>query len=322
MPPVPERHFLDSLNVKKQCAQYRVGLWQCPQFLFLVMGVVIIVAIVVTNVVTRRYTAPEISALIVLALSGFLFVVGHLIVAAFERVARSARSKSEFISIMSHHLRSPLSAIKWQLDILLSQDFLGDQESSRNARRYLRVVADNNERMIRAVNDLLDVNRIEDEDVVMRPSVFSLVDLSRRAVVKFSQLYPSCSFSLRVDSDDVTRMQVYADEERIRRVAQHLMDNAVRYSNESGSIIIHLEREGSCVRWSVTDDGIGIPFPDQSRIFEKFFRTRNSTRHQTEGLGVGLFVVKSLIMLSHGNIGFTSIPGKGSTFWFTLPVAP
>lgn len=321
MPPTPERHRLDSLNIKKQCAEYRVGLWQCPQFLFLAMGIVIIMAIVVTNVVARRYTAPEISAIIVLALTGFLFIIGHLVVSAFERVARSARSKSEFISIVSHHLRSPLSAIKWQLDILLSQDFLGEQESSNNARRYLRVVADNNERMIRAVNDLLDVNRIEDGDIIMRPNALSLVELSRGTIVKFSQIYPSHSFSLRVESEDVARMAVFADEERIRRVLQHLMDNAVRYSNEGSTITVCLVREGALVRLSVTDDGIGIPLSDQPRIFEKFFRTRNSTRHQTEGLGVGLFVVKSFITLSHGQIGFSSEPGKGSIFWFTLPVA-
>lgn len=317
----PERHWFDSLNIKKQCAEYRVGLWQCPQFLFLVMGIVIIIAIMATNVVARRYTAPEISALIILALSSVLFVIGHLIVSAFGQVARSARSKSEFISIISHHLRSPLSAIKWQLDILLSQDFLGDHESSNDARRYLRVIADNNERMIRAVNDLLDINRIEDGDMVMRPGVFSLVDVSRGAVVKFSQMYPSHSFSLRVESEDVARMQIYADEERIRRVLQHLMENALRYSNEGGAVAVRIVREGALVRWSVTDDGIGIPFSDQPRIFEKFFRTRSSARHQTEGLGVGLFVAQSLIALSCGKVGFSSTPGKGSTFWFTLPVA-
>lgn len=316
-----EHHWLDSLNIKKQCAEYRVGLWQCPQFLFLVMGIVIIMAVVATNIVARRYTAPEISALIILALSGFLFVVGHLIVSAFGRVARSARSKSEFISIISHHLRSPLSAIKWQLDILLSQDFLGDRESSNNARRYLRVIVDNNERMIRAVNDLLDINRIEDGDMVMRPDVFSLVDISRTAVVRFSQMYPSHSFSLRVETEDVARMRVYADEERIRRVLQHLMENALRYSNDGGAIVVGIKREGEKVRWSVTDDGIGIPLSDQPRVFEKFFRTSSSARHQTEGLGVGLFVAQSLIALSHGTIGFSSTPGKGSTFWFTLPVA-
>src|SRR3989338_9312150 len=144
--------ILDSLNIKKQCAQYRVGLWQCPQFLFLIMGMIIIVAIAATNTLANRYVAPEIAALIVLALAGVLFVIGHMIVSAFDRVARSARSKSEFISIVSHHLRSPLSAIKWQLDILLSRDFIEGKKSLDDTKRYLMVIMENNERMIRAVN--------------------------------------------------------------------------------------------------------------------------------------------------------------------------
>jgi len=311
--------ILDSLNIKKQCAQYRVGLWQCPQFLFLIMGMIIIVAVAVTNMLANRYVAPEIAALIVLALAGVLFVIGHMIVSAFDRVARSARSKSEFISIISHHLRAPLSAIKWQIDVLLPQNQSGRPQASESAK-YLNAIRENNERMILAVNDLLDVNRIEDNDIVLRPSAFSLVELSRGAVIKFSQLYPSRSFSLHIESEDITTMQVYADEEHIRRVIQHLMDNAACYSSEGGSIMVRIVPEEAFAKWSVADEGIGISPQDQPRIFEKFFRAQNAARHQTGGLGIGLFVAKSLVKLSRGKIGFSSAPRKGSTFWFALPI--
>src|SRR3989344_2494615 len=155
-----------SINLKKVCAEYRVGLWQCPQFLFLIMGVIIILAIMVTYIVASRYEEPEIASLAVLVLTAILFAIGNLIVRAFEQVALASKSKSEFISIMSHQLRSPLSAIKWQLNMLLS-DAQRKTPDAASMQKYLQTVYDQNERMIRSVNDLLEVNRIEDNDLVL-----------------------------------------------------------------------------------------------------------------------------------------------------------
>lgn len=317
-----EHAWYDSLNIKKQCAEYRVGLWQCPQFLFLIMGVVIITAILVTNIIASKYADPLISALIVLALTVFLLIIGHLIVNAFERVALSVRSKSEFISIVSHHLRSPLSAVKWQLDLVLSDKNPKDQHFSDEIQRSLRLIMDNNERMIRAVNDLLDVNRIEDRDVVLLPHTFSLTALSRNVVDQSALVAKTHSVNIQTEVANNEDVKAYADEERILRVMRHLIDNAVRYSKQNSSITIRIARQGNMARWSVTDAGIGILPQDQPRIFEKFFRGHNSVQQEANGLGVGLFIAKSIVVFSKGKIGYFSAPEKGSTFWFTLPLAP
>lgn len=311
----PKYSWLDGLNVKKICAQYRVGLWQCPQFLFAVMGFIIIASIIATYAVTNKYQDPEVTALIVLALSAILFFIGYLIVRAFEQAALASKSKSEFISIMSHQLRSPLSAIKWQLNLLLQSSNLPPE----TIKGYMETVVGQNERMIRAVNDLLEVNRIEDKDLILRPANFSLKDLTFKIVEEYRKY--GAAYNIKINmiiEGDVPR--VFADEERIRRVIEHLLDNAIRYSVSGGEIMISIELVGDYIAWRVKDEGRGIPQEEQQRIFEKYFRSPSAARFQTEGYGVGLFIAQSIVKLSCGDIGFSSKESKGSIFWFTLPI--
>ena len=309
-----EAGLVDALNLKKICAQYRVGLWQCPQFLFLIMGAVVIAAILATYVVANKYNEPEIAAIIVLILAAILFSIGYLIVRAFEQVALSAKSKSEFISIMSHQLRSPLSAIKWQINILLSDS----KPMPNDIKQYMETVGEQNERMIRSVNDLLEVNRIEDNDLILRPTIFSLLDVTKKVAGEYEKFAASNNVRVEIapESDPI---KINADEARIKHVIEHLMDNAIRYSIKGGVIKISIEKNGESILWKITDQGAGISKEDQKRVFEKFFRATEALRYQTEGSGVGLFIAKSLIKKSGGEIGFSSSP-KGSIFWFTLPV--
>ncbi len=311
--------ILDQFNLKKRCSEYRVGLWQCPQFLFMVMGVVIIVAIEATYAIAQQFADPEIAALVVLALAAFLFIMGHLVVGAFEQVAHSARSKSEFIGIMSHQLRTPLSAVKWQLDMLLSEKMHSNFSLSGETTKYLEGIGDQNEHMIQMVNDLLDVNRIEDRDVVLRPSSFSLFTLSTQ-VVRHYEHFASANNVHIVVHDGVQLPNVWGDEERIKSVIQRFVDNAIKYSPQGGEVSINIKQNGSMVEWRITDQGVGIDPSDRVRLFEKFFRSTSSVRYQTKGSGVGLFIAKAMVILSGGAIGFQPHDHQGSTFWFSLPV--
>ncbi len=113
---------------------------------------------------------------------------------------------------------------------------------------------------------------------------------------------------------------IFADEERIKRVIEHLIDNAVRYSTKKSEVKISMKYYGDQIDWKITDQGTGIPDADKPRIFDKFFRSVNASRYQTEGSGVGLFIAKSIIKMHGGAIGFSSELEKGSTFWFSLPI--
>jgi two-component system, NarL family, sensor histidine kinase BarA len=313
-----KQSFLSRLNIKKQCDSYRVSLWECPQFLFLIMGFVIVVTIVIVYILSIRYSSPEFAALAVLAITGFLFIIGHLVFVAFERMAHSAVSKSEFLSIMSHQLRSPLSAIKWQMNVLLS-----DQEKigtiTPMTRGYFERVNEENERMIRTVNDLLIVNHIDDNKLVLRSSELSLGDITKKMVNRYNHFSEAQNVELSLVADD-NLPHVIADEERLNTVLTHLIDNALRYSPGGGTVRIRIIHQGAHLQWSISDHGIGIPNNEHDRVFEKFYRSKEGSRFQAEGSGIGLYIVKSIIELMGGSVGFVSLQNKGSTFLFTLPI--
>lgn len=263
---------------------------------------------------------PEIVALIASLAAAALFSIGHLIVSSFERIAGASRDKSEFVSIMSHQLRSPLSSIKWlmnSLDFKKTAEIFG-QESVK-IFSILESVEMQNEKMIQLVNDLLDINKIEDAALFLRPAEFSLADLVRQVVREYQRFARSSNAVLKVFVENEIPL-VLADQERVKSVLKHLIDNAVRYGLKNGSVDIKLERTDGFVKCSVIDQGLGIEKKDRNNIFKKFFRSHSALRYQTEGTGVGLYIAKNIIELSGGKIGFESQANKGSTFWFTLPI--
>lgn len=315
--------MLRQLNVIEQCREYKVGLWSCPHFLFLIMGVVIIMAMLGTYLIAQRYAEPEVSALIVLIITTVLFVIGNAIIKSFEHIASASRAKAEFISIISHQLRSPLTAMKWQLEMLLKTTTL-----SERPRGYLEGIDDANEKMIRLVNDLLEVNRIEDGRLTLRPTAHSLVETTREVIAAHREFAKASNVVMTLHArDDIP--SIYADQTRMRWVVENLVDNAIRYSEAPGAAAITIQRIGNKIRWSIANTGVGISKEEAKYIFTKFFRASTSLKLRTEGSGLGLFIAKSIVEASGGRVGFVSAPTtlagqakpiKETTFWFTAPI--
>lgn len=245
--------------------------------------------------------------------------VGKIII--FHDISREKmieRMKTEFVSIAAHQLRTPLSAMKWILKMMIDGD-LG--KLTKNQKGFLEKTYQSNERMIHLINDLLNVARIEEGRFLQDVKKMDIVNMIEKRVVIARGLLKNKKVKLTFTKPKVKIPKINIDAEKMYLVVQNLIDNAV-YCTKEGKIevAIDLTKDKNNILISIADTGIGIAQDQQPRIFTKFFRGANAVRMKTEGSGLGLFIVKNIINAHQGKIWFKSQEGKGSTFYFTLPI--
>ena len=229
------------------------------------------------------------------------------------------RMKSEFISTASHELRTPLIAIYALLD-MLNSGMAG--ELPPDAKALLGISYRSAERLVRLINDVLDVEKIESRNMtyhmVVQP-VLPLVEQSIRAMQSYADQY-EVKFELVCKSSD--EIHVLLDADRVIQVMVNLLSNAAKFSPRVEAVVtVSLQRLAASVREMVADSGSGIPENFRSRIFQRFAQADSSDRRQKGGTGLGLNICKSIIEARGGKIDFVSVPGKGSVFFFDFPQA-
>jgi signal transduction histidine kinase len=228
------------------------------------------------------------------------------------RLRESERAKSDLVSVVAHELRTPLASVLGFTSLLLQRE-IGREEQ----RQYLGIIDAQGRRLAALVNDFLDVEQLEDGNLVLDKD---LVDLAR-IVREQTQLFAGQSPNHLLDvSLPEAPLAVRGDSNRLAQVVANLLSNAIKYSPQGGIVRVAGEREGSRIRVSVRDEGIGIPDEVQKEIFGKFVRG-HATENGIEGSGLGLAISRSLVEAHSGRIDFESTTGQGSTFWFELPTA-
>jgi signal transduction histidine kinase len=311
------KNILNQLNIPAQCRKYNLPLWQCPQLLFLIMGLIIIASILIVYAIGTRYIEePELVVLMTLLITLILFIIATIITRSFERLAEASRMKTEFISIVSHQLRSPLSNLKWAIELLMSGR-LGEIEEKQT--EYFKILKENSSRMEELVSDLLIVSRLETATLPLKKKEVSLEDLVNKLISGLQPFVKASNVEIEFKSEEGLP-KILADPSQVRLVVENLLDNAVRYIKNGGKVKVSLEKRGNNLYLKIEDNGVGIPPKDQKFIFQKFFRSENVLKYQTQGSGLGLYISKTIIKRSGGKIGFKSQEGVGSTFWFTLPI--
>jgi len=243
--------------------------------------------------------------------------IGAIVVFRDVRLEKKVdRAKTEFVSLASHQLLTPLSAIKWYLELILSGD---TGEVKGRLKDYLETAYKSTTRMGNLVNALLNVSRLEMGTFAVNPEN---IEISVLADTTLRDLAEKISHkSLTVKKDYRPPQWLKADPNLMQIILQNLLSNSVKYTPENGKIILSLGGDGEDFLIQVSDTGLGIPDEDQPEVFTKLFRGKNIQEADPEGVGLGLYIVKSMVERLGGKIWFTSREGKGTTFFVTIPLA-
>jgi signal transduction histidine kinase len=236
----------------------------------------------------------------------------------YQAVQSANDSKSQFVSIVTHELRIPLTSIKGYTD-LIRQGMVGPVNEKQN--EFLDVIRNNVGRMTTLISDLSDISRIERGLLKLELGHASLEDTIEETTNSLRQKLDEKSQELIIDIPD-NLPQVYTDPNRLVQILTNLVSNAWKYTPEGGSITIRAMHQDDQVKVEVIDDGIGISQEDQTKLFSQFFRSESPAVREQTGWGLGLNVTKRLVEVLSGDIGVVSKPGGGSRFWFTLPTTP
>ena len=225
--------------------------------------------------------------------------------------------KNEFVSTVSHELRTPLTSIKGYIDLILDGEA---GEVNEIQQEFLSIVKENSDRLVELINDMLDISRIESGRIVLKVQPLDIAERVCGAVNTFKAVLDQQGRSIHVDVPDELP-KAAGDPDRVGQVLINFISNAIKYSPEGGDVYVSADFEDDRVKVGIRDEGIGIAPEDQARLFTKFYRVDSSLTREIGGTGLGLSICKSIIELLGGEVGVDSEQGKGSTFWFTLPLA-
>ncbi len=241
---------------------------------------------------------------------GRLFVMRDI-----TRESEAERMRSAFVATVSHELRSPLTAISGYTDTLLSA---GPWDSSTQ-REFLEIIAQSAARLANLVDNLLDAAKVEAGVLQLEREPVRVERIAERVLAQRRALNPLHPLQLDVERE---LPLAEADPVRVEQVLANLVDNAIKYSPDGGPISVSIATNAGMLRIRVSDRGVGVSQEQAKRLFERFYRAEGSLRRTTRGVGLGLYICRSLVEAHGGRIWVESQPGRGSTFWFTLPILP
>lgn len=223
--------------------------------------------------------------------------------------------KDDFLSIASHQMRTPISAINGYASILNSGDA---GKLNKNQQKFAKIIEESTRKLSYLINDFLTVSRLKSGKFNIDKTDTNLKTLLKGEVDGINAQYKAKGVSLKVSIDEKIPI-IKADESKIRQVMMNLIDNALYYTPVEGTVDVSLKKTTGGIVFEVKDSGIGVPKDDQPKLFAKMYRASNAQKVRPDGTGLGLYLAKKVILGHQGHIIFSSVEGKGSTFGFRIP---
>lgn len=261
---------------------------------------------------TYQFSVPEPNELG--HLQGTFNAMAQKVLTNMDELKSLDQAKSEFLSIASHELRTPLTSIKGSLSLLKS-GIVGDMNEA--AANLMNIALTETDRLIRLINDLLDLAKIEARKFTLNFNWSNFPDLVKSTFDGLQGLAHTASVELHADLPPV---EVYMDQDKVKQVLTNLLSNAIKYSPKGGQVSLHSYTDNTGLLWvEVSDQGRGIAPEDQELIFQKFRQATSPQNPLVKGTGLGLAIAKAIVEEHGGEIGVRSVSGEGSTFYFSLP---
>jgi signal transduction histidine kinase len=224
--------------------------------------------------------------------------------------------KSEFISLASHQLRTPLSAIKTYTH-MLSDGYMGELNNAQ--KKGLDTIIGATNRMNELISTLLNITRIESGTIAITPKLVRLDKVIAEVIPELELMAKNKSINLSVEVRGKASLSITTDALIVKEVVTNLASNAIKYTPEAGKVQIIMRPRRADIMVEISDSGWGIPKFSQDQVFSKFFRAQNIVERETTGTGLGLYLVRGLLDALEGSIWFNSEEGVGTSFYFTLP---
>jgi signal transduction histidine kinase len=236
----------------------------------------------------------------------------RLLVGQNKRLVEADKLKDEFVALISHDLRTPLTSIIGYLELMLDDGNLNEDQ-----RKYLGIADRNAERLLRLVNDLLFVARLEAGELDLHPGELDLVSIVRQSVTEAEPRAAAKQIDLSCEANGP--VPVRGDKGRIFQLLDNLVSNAIKFTPEGGDVRVSVGPSNGVARLEVSDTGIGIPAEEQGLLFQRFFRASSANERQIPGTGLGLYISRAIVEAHGGSIAVRSEPGAGTSFCIELP---